>query len=316
MSDKVHWVVPGAALPPSGNAGAWAARSADLPNLRALLAAMVPAGRISCAEDSPAMPYEMLLAQLNGLPGDAGHVPWAAFESGTVGTPCAWIKLCHWQVGRDHVLLTPPEDLNLDEDMSRAFMAAMEPYFLEDGITLCHLPGLAGGWLATGEAFRGLATTSLDRAVGVPLTRSFFEAAGAPAATLRRLQNEMQMLLYTDAANDLREQRGLPPVNSFWVTGAGVLDRPVTPAPGVFVEPRLQGAARRHDAAAHASAWKVVDADLCASLLALLKAGTEVHLSLCGERAVQTLAPAPAGLWPRLARTFNGGVKLQILDDL
>ncbi len=299
-----------------GDTGAPSTKPADLPHLRALLAAMVPAGRISCAEDSPAMPYEMQLAQLNGLPGHAGHVPWAAFESGTVGTPCAWIKLCQWQVGRDHVLLTPPEDLRLDENTSRAFMTAMAPYFLEDGITLCPRPGLAGGWLATGELFRGLATTSLDRAVGVPLTRSFFEAAGAPAATLRRLQNEMQMLLYTHAANDLREQRGLPPVNSFWVTGAGVLDRPIAPAPGVFVEPRLHAAARRHDAAAHASAWQVVDADLCANLLARLSAGTEVYLSLCGERAAQTLAPAPAGLWQRLTRAFSGGANLQILDDL
>ena len=40
-------------------------------------------------------------------------------------------------------------------------------------------------------------------------------------APLNRLQIEMQMLLYTHADNEARNQRGWPSVNSFWVHGVG-----------------------------------------------------------------------------------------------
>jgi hypothetical protein len=43
-----------------------------------------------------------------------------------------------------------------------------------------------------------------------------------------------------------------------------------------------------------------VDSDSCASLLAQLRAGAQVRLTLCGERAAQTWGPAPAGAWARL----------------
>jgi hypothetical protein len=43
----------------------------------------------------------------------------------------------------------------------------------------------------------------------------------ARAKPLRRLQNEMQMLLYTHPVNERRIARGLPAVNSFWISGTG-----------------------------------------------------------------------------------------------
>lgn len=316
MSDKVHWVIPGAALAPDARPQGEPQTASTLPNLRRLVGAMVPSGRLELPEDSPALPYEMLLARLNGLPGEPGHVPWAAFEHGMAGTPCAHLKLCHWQVGTDHVTLAPPEHLQLDQAASTALLAAMAPYFDEDGITLAEIPGLPGTWLATGEPLRDLQTTSLSRVTGMRLTRSFFEAKGTPAATIRRLQNEMQMLLYTHAVNDAREQRGLLPVNSFWVTGAGVLDSVITPAPGILVETRLQAAADMRDADAHAAAWQAVDADLCARLLQQLQGGDDIALSLCGERAAQTFIPAAGGAWQRLKRALARTQEQEILNAL
>ncbi|MES2955196.1 MAG: phosphoglycerate mutase [Pseudomonadota bacterium] len=299
MPDKLHLIIAGAVLPQDASEAA-----PPLPplttNLRALLAAMTPADRIECAEDDPSTPFELALAQARGLPGGPGQIPWAAFETGSTGLPCAFIKLCHWQVGADHVRLSPPGDLALDEDTSRALLAAMAPYFLEDGITLTPCDRLPGTWLAAGEVFRGLRSVSMDTLMGRHLTRSLLDGAGTPAATLRRLQNEMQMLLYTHPANELRQQQGLAPVNSFWVTGAGVLDQPIAMAPDVRVESRLHGPALRRDAAAHAQAWQAVDADSCAALLAALRAGGDVRLTLCGERAAQSFVPAAPGLWSRI----------------
>lgn len=301
MSDKLHLIIPGAVLPHE----AGVALPPLGPNLRALLAAMAPDQRIECGEDNPSAPYELALAQASGLPGEPGYLPWAAFETGTVGQPCAFIQLCHWQVGADHILLSPPEQLAVDEATSLALLAAMAPYFLEDGITLQPYGCLPGTWLATGEVFRGLRCMSLDRLRGRRLTPALLDAVGAPAATLRRLQNEMQMLLYTHPANDRRQQQGLGPVNSFWVTGAGVLDQAIPVAADVRIESRLHAPALRHDALAHTQAWQEVDADVCASLLALLRAGGEARLTLCGEHAAQSFVPAKIGFW-RQIKQFLG----------
>ena len=219
-----------------------------------------------------------------------------------MGTPCAWVRLCHWRVGADHVALVPAQELALDEADEQTLLAAMAPYFLEDGIALRPRPGMAGTWLATGELFRGLPTLAMERASTRRLTPTLIDTGGAAAATLRRLQNEMQMLLYTHPLTEERQRRGLLPVNSFWVGGAGMLEQPFTPAPHVRVESRLASPALRGDAAAHAAAWAQVDADACAALLAVLRAGGDAKLTLCGPRAAQTLAPAPTGLWPRIQR--------------
>jgi hypothetical protein len=317
MSDKVHWVIPGAAIaleaPPQTPASSTALA---LPNLRRLLGAMTPGARLALPEGSPALPFKMLLARLNGLPGEPGHVPWAAFEHRIAGTPCAVLRLCHWQVGTDNVMLSPPDELALSADDAQSLLVAMSPYFEEDGIALAQVPGVPGTWLATGEPFRDLATISLDRAIGKRLTRSFFEAKGVSAALIRKLQNEMQMLLYTSPVNDERELRGLLPVNSFWVTGAGVLDQIIKPVTGVQIETRLQESAQRHDIAAHAQAWQAVDADLCVRLLAQVHAGKRFTLSLCGERAAQSFEPAAESAWQRIKRAFATTDEQKILDTL
>jgi hypothetical protein len=288
-----------------------------LPRLQSLLAQLDAGPRLVLGEDSPAMPWEMRMARLSGLPGEPGHVPWAAHESGTLGTPCAWLTLCHWDVGTDHVLLASPGALAVDEATAAALHASMAPYFLEDGITLEPHPARPGLWLATGELFRHLACTSLDRVVGRRLTRSFFEATDDAAKTIRRLQNEMQMLLYTHPANDRRADEGLPPVNSFWVTGAGVLEDTVTPPPiTVMLERRLQEPALRHDAAAHAQAWRDIDASTCADLLARLAAGQQIHLSLCGDLAAQDYSVQPRGLWLRATQRFKRRPDLRFMDSL
>jgi hypothetical protein len=306
MPQKLHLIIPGAVLA-QGAGETVSTVEPVLPKLRALLAAMQPATRIECAEDSASTPFEMALAKANALPGSPGLIPWAAFETGTVGVPCAFIKLCHLQVGSDSILLLPPEDLGVDEQASNVLRSAMAPYFLEDGIELQPYGAVAGTWLASGEAFRNLRTVSTDQLVGKRLTRAMLESDGGSAAVLRRLQNEMQMLLYTHPVNDARQQQRQPPINSFWVTGAGVLDTPVLMTPDVKVEPRLVPAALRRDAAAHSKAWQEVDATVGADLLARLRAGENVRLTLCSDRAAQSFAPAPTGLW----RQFKSVLGLQ-----
>jgi hypothetical protein len=264
-----------------------------------LLLALAPSGRVVCDDEALSSPFEIAVAQARGLPFEPGRIPWAAFETGTFGQPCAWIHPCHWEVGADHVLLAPTESLALDDATSRELLAAVAPYFLEDGITLCPQAGAPGRWLGLGEPFRNLTTMSLERAVGRRLTPAFLGPSGQSAALLRRLQNEMQMLLYTHPATEARQHQGLLPVNSFWVTGAGELAGRPEPRGEVQVESRLQACLLTGDAGAHQQTWNAVDAERCAPLLAALRAGDEVRLTLCGEHVAQTWGPQRTGAWRR-----------------
>ena len=315
MPQTLHLIIQGAVLP-QGAGETVAATAAVPPRLRALLGAMHPTTRIECTEDSPSTPFELAVAEANALPGGPGHIPWAAFETGTVGVPCAYIKLCHLQVGADHILLLPPEDLGVHAETSATLMAAMAPYFLEDGITLQPYGAVHGTWLATGEPFRNLRTVSTDQVVGRRVTRAMLESTGGSASVLRRLQNEMQMLLYTHPVSEARQQQHLLPINSFWVAGAGLLDTQVSAAPNVQIETRLQPAALRRDAAAHAQAWQQVDADACANLLAVVRAGGDARLTLCSDHAAQTYAPAKTGLWRQFKSALGLQPKFNLRDQL
>lgn len=295
-SDSAHLLIPAARLP--GAQPAWP------PHLLQWLGRAVPTERIDTEEDGPALPHELAVARHNGLPDAPGLTPWAAFETGTAGRPCAWIKPCHWQVGAQYVALADPETLALDAAESEALMRAAAPYFEEDGIALTH--ALPGAWLAMGEVFRGLRTWSLERAAGRPITPEMLQASTGHQPGLRRLQSEMQMLFYTQPVNDQRVARGQLPVNAFWVTGAGVLEQAHAPRPGLQIDDRLMAAARAGDAAAHAQAWLALDADIATHWLPRLKAGEALRLTLCGERAAQTLDIRPATLGSRLRGLLRG----------
>lgn len=260
-----------------------------LPQFDALLRRLRLADTVSCDDEAPDTPLERALARAHGLPGTPGQVPWAAFDTGTVGAPCAWLRPCHWQLGMDHVTLLPPGQFALTEDESRALLATAQPLLQEDGLTLRYVRPDA--WLAQGELLRGLTTWSMARAAQQPLTRELLTLAPDPAhsARLRRLQNEIQMLLYGHPVNDAREQARQWPVNALWIEGAGVLDHAIPPRSGVRVESRLTHAAT--DLPGWQAAWRAIDAEAITPLGARLAAGDDVRLTLCGPHRALSFQP-------------------------
>lgn len=268
--------------------------AAALPALRALLAGLQAGATEASDPSEPATPFELAHARALGLPAQAGHIPWAAFETGNCGTPCAWVHPCHWQVGADRILMDDPAALPLDEAGSRALLAALAPWFADDGITLSY--ARPDAWLARGEVFAALRCASLRRVTGRNVDAWLPPAASTEGATLRRLQNEMQMLLYTHPINDARERAGLPPVNSFWISGAGTLAALPAARASLVADTRLREVARNADAAGYAAGWRQIDAGPGADLLAALRAGQPVRLTLCGEHGARSWGPArPAG---------------------
>ena len=262
-------------------------------------------------------PHERVLAAALGLPtAPDGLIPWAALAAHQAGMPpgkaWAFVTPCHWAMGREHATLTDPAGLALTADEAHTLHAAMQPYFGTEGITL-H-PTTPGRWLAEGEVFRTLPTASLDRVLGRNVDAWLPDKT--TAASLRRLQNEMQMLLYTHPLNDTRSANRQRTVNSFWLSGTSALPATVA-APEAPTTPRtLAQAVFTDDWAAYAAAWAALDAGEVAQLLARQKAGETVRLTLCGDSHAQTFESAPTGWVQRVARLFSPQPLQSLLEQL
>lgn len=317
MSDGVHLLIPFAYS--SNESCVRALQDLALPQLEKLMARLKPAETDRGEESSLSMPHERVLARLFGLSAPDGCIPWAAWQVRQAGRDAegvAWARItpCHWRVATDHIAMGHPQDLQLDAQDSQALLAAMRPFFEQDGITLEYdAPTL---WLARGEVFRGLATASLDRVVG-RIIDDWMPRAEA-ARTVRRLQQEMQMLLYTHQVNEERLRGGLLPVNSFWVSGTGALPDPYpqTPTAGLQITHYLRDAALMDDWRSWAAAWQQLDSKECARLCKALDSGEPVSLTLCGERNAQTWAGGDSGILGRMVNLFGRKSASALLQNL
>jgi hypothetical protein len=193
--------------------------------------------------------------------------------------------------------------LVLDADTDATLFKAMQPFFAEDGIDLW--PYKPGQWLARSPLFADLRTASLDRVIGRNIDPWLVGCETGPerlspaAQLVRRLQNEMQMLLYTHPVNDNRRLT----INSFWVHGTGALSKPLAyPEPNVVQT--LRSSALQQDFIGWLEAWQAVDAEVIAPLLARLAAGEPQRLVLCGEHEFQVFDSAAPSLWQRVRQRF------------
>jgi hypothetical protein len=284
-----------------------------LPQLQKLLARLTPQPLDAGDEFSLSPPHERALARALGLPVADGLIPWAAQQARATNGAWAFITPCHWQIGTNHIAMSGQTLPDFPAQESQALLAAMQPYFEEDGITLQYEQPTR--WLAQGALFDGLATASLDRVVGRNVEN--WIPRSAPAAKLRRLQNEMQMLLYTHPVNDARSARGVLPVNSFWLSGTGSLSAP-TPAPATapLVINTLRTAALNEDWASWSQAWAALDATEITTLLAALTRGEPVQLTLCGERQAQSFENRPQPLLKRFMNIFGTQPAYHLLGQL
>ncbi|MEO8544392.1 MAG: phosphoglycerate mutase [Burkholderiaceae bacterium] len=279
------------------------ATSLSLPWLTQLLRGLMLVDTVTGSPDDLSPPHERLRARALGLDAPDGQIPWAALELARSGqqpgaTGQAWVTPAHWQIGTNQVLMLDPDSLQLQEAESRTLMQAMAPYFAQDGIELTFQS--AQRWLATGDTLADLPSASLDRVRGADV-RPWMPSR----ATLRRLQNEMQMLLYTHPVNDTRTERGHMAVNSFWVSGSGRWAGLPPAATEPILATDLRQSALLGDWQSWAQAWQQIDQNACRSLLDQMQAGLPVSLVLCSERNALVFEARNNRWGDRLRRRFR-----------
>jgi hypothetical protein len=308
---------------------------AELPHLRTWLA---QARRVETQVDAvqePLLatlspPHERAWALAAGWSAQDGCLPWAARAAaeldldatlakkiasheaqtsfGFTASPTGWafVTLCNWHVSNGQVTFGDPAYLQIDDATDTTLFNAMQSFFAEDGIAL-H-PYKPGQWLAQSPLLADLPTASLDRVIGRNIdpwlvgSHVAADALSPAAKLLRRLQNEMQMLLYTHPVNDGRSLT----INSFWVHGTGTLpsDKNKNAQPEPVIIQTLRQSALQQDLIGWLEAWQHVDAHAIAPMLARVAAGEPQRLVLCGKHEFHVYDSAAPSLWQRVRTRF------------
>lgn len=274
---------------------------ARLPHLHRLLSQLSDQSWHRSDEYALNPPHEAVWAQALGWQTTpSGHAPWAAHLAQADGLRVqgeAWGLLTpgHWLMGRDHLTVLHPDQLQLSEDESRALLESVRHLFESEGWSL-HW-GAPTRWYATHDSLADLPTAALDRVLG--RNPDVWMPEHPQARLIRRLQAEVQMLLYLHPINDARSERGALTVNSFWLSGCGRA-QPVAPGTRLTVLDGPRQALLRADLPAWLAAWDELDRQTLPALIDALQAGQRVALTLTGERHALTLSsPVSPSWWQR-----------------
>lgn len=177
------------------------------------------------------LPHEAWMAKTLGLSSDGSPAFAAAAMRGLCLDPGDdnWfiINPAHIEIARSNLSIGDMRQLHLHDNHSRMLYDTARPLFNDIGKTLLY--GDARTWFMRADGWETLQTASPDAAVGMNLTD--WLPTGPAAADFRKLQNEVQMLWFEHPANVAREEKGLPPINSFWPWGMSSAAAAMPPAP-------------------------------------------------------------------------------------
>ena len=136
----------------------------------------------------------------------------------------ACLQPVHFHATRDHLILMAQSQIDLTANESAKLLQVALPFIEEDFGGKVIFQGQRD-WFIPAGPFASLATHSIDQAHGRNIDwwmpRDTNELG--IAKLWRKLQNEIQMLWHIDPVNAEREQRGLPSINSLWISGIGKL---------------------------------------------------------------------------------------------
>lgn len=269
-------------------------------NLHALLKRLSAQQWLRGDEYTLNTPHERIWAQAHGWEaGENSLIPLAAHQAGLDGLEVgreAWglFTPCHWLMGHDHLTLLHPDELALTEGEAREIFEAVAPLFEDEGWRLRW--GTSMRWYVSHESLADLPTASLDRVLG--RNPDLWMPEHLQARLIKRLQSEVQMLLYQHPLNEERQARGAYSVNSFWLSGCGRLPEVADAAEAIQVLDGPRQALLHGDMEQWLQSWRTLERDVFGTLVKAVDQGQPLRLTLCGERHAVTLsAPRHMHWW-------------------
>lgn len=176
----------------------------------------------------PPQSFEATLGDACGLPVGLAYAALRVLgEQNIVAAPAAtW--LCadpvHLRLHQEQLILADGSRLAITPDEAQAFIDELNRQFVDSG--RFHL-GAAERWyleLPTEQTLGDFAVLPLSVVAGRRVEQQL--PTRADLRWLRRLLNEMQMVLHEHPVNQRREERGQPTINSLWLWGGGQLPNP------------------------------------------------------------------------------------------
>lgn len=236
------------------------AAGARAPSLELLFAR----GRASRRDGSS---MESWLQERCALPSLAAGALTVLGEGGEAGQD-AWGRAdpVHLRLLRDRMVVVPGQALGIETEEAHSFCEALNAHFA-GRLALQVRDPLR--WTARFDAPLALAGDSPLAVAG---------ASAAPGGASDALLTEIQMVLHAHPLNEAREARGLPPVNSLWLWGAGAAPQGI------------------------AAPWKSVTA------------ADPLARGLARAAGARGRPASPVGIW--LERATEGGRHLVVLDSL
>ena len=136
----------------------------------------------------------------------------------------ACLQPVHLHATRDHLILMGQNQIDLTQTESAKLLKAALPFIEEDFQSSILFEG-QHYWFISAGLFASLESYSVDQAHGRNIDWWMPRDTNEEgiAKHWRKLQNEIQMLWHIDPINEEREQRGMPSINSLWISGIGKL---------------------------------------------------------------------------------------------
>ena len=136
----------------------------------------------------------------------------------------ACLQPVHLHATRDHLILMGQSQIDLTEKESSELLKVALP-FIEEDFQNNVLFQNQHYWFIPAGPFASLESYSVDQAHGrnIDWWMPRDSKEEGIAKRWRKLQNEIQMLWHIGSVNEEREQRGMPSINSLWISGIGKL---------------------------------------------------------------------------------------------
>lgn len=137
----------------------------------------------------------------------------------------ACLQPVHLHATRDHLILMGQNQIGLTETESANLLKTALP-LLEEDFEYQLLFHNQYYWFMPAGPFAKLASYSVDQAHGrnIDWWMPHDTHEQGIAKRWRKLQNEIQMIWHIDPVNEERQERGLPSINSIWISGIGSLN--------------------------------------------------------------------------------------------